>query len=202
MHLHARPASIVLFCTIVIVFGLEIARGAVGNDVGLLALGALPDKGQLHGEYWRLLTFGFLHSNLIHILLNGALLLWVGPIVERRAGAAWFICVFLSASFVSGIGILAKHMVWPSEGASVGASGGLFGLLGAALVLSVTASGDKPQDAGRAHYDARLGISLFRCAGDQHDRAPQWVDGRRNRGALDATGQTILTSLALIPLVV
>ena len=133
--MRARLGSILLLSAIAIVFGFELAGGAVGNDAGLLSLGALPDSGQLHREYWRLITFGFLHYDLTHILLNTALLFWVGPVVERRAGTAWILAIFLGASLVSGIGILAKHQFWPSQGASIGASGGLFGLLGAALVL-------------------------------------------------------------------
>src|SRR5207248_1124378 len=84
---------------------------------------------------WRLITFGFLHSNITHLLLNSLLLLIVGPIVERRAGMAWLIITFFCASVASGMGILVKHQLWPSQGVTVGASGGLFGLLGAALVL-------------------------------------------------------------------
>jgi rhomboid protease GluP len=117
------------------VFVLERAAGAVGNDARLLGLGALPDNGQLDHEYWRLFTFGFLHYDLTHLLLNTVLLFVVGPVVERRAGAAWLFVIFLCASVASGAGILFKHQLWPSQGASIGASGGLFGLLGAALVL-------------------------------------------------------------------
>jgi membrane associated rhomboid family serine protease len=130
-----RLGSTALLCVITAMFLLELMRGAVGNDARLLGLGALPDSGQLQHEYWRLLTFGFLHGTLIHVLLNTVLLLLVGPVVERRAGTAWLLLLFLSASVASGVGILVKHQLWPAQGASVGASGGLFGLLGAALVL-------------------------------------------------------------------
>jgi len=133
--MRTRLGSIAIFCVMTAVFVLECATGAVGNDALLLRLGALPDSGQLDHEYWRLITFGFLHYDLTHLLLNTVLLLLVGPIVERRAGTAWFLLIFLSASVASGAGILFKHQLWPSQGASIGASGGLFGLLGAALVL-------------------------------------------------------------------
>ncbi|MEA3011673.1 MAG: hypothetical protein QOD42_218 [Sphingomonadales bacterium] len=129
------PGSTALFGLIAAMFLVELATGAVGDDGRLLMLGALPDSGGLRHEYWRLVSFGFLHGDLIHILLNSGLLLLAGPAVERRAGARWVLIVFLAASVASGVGILVKHQLWPSPGASVGASGGLFGLLAAALVL-------------------------------------------------------------------
>jgi membrane associated rhomboid family serine protease len=116
-------------------FLVELARGAVANDAGLLRLGALPDTGPIHHEYWRLITCGFLHWDLRHLLLNTLLLFLLGPIVERRAGTIGLLIIFLSASVASGLGILVKHQIWPAEGVSLGASGGMFGLLGAGLVL-------------------------------------------------------------------
>jgi membrane associated rhomboid family serine protease len=132
----SRPlGSAAIFLVMASVFVLECATGSVGNDTRLLGLGALPDTGHLDHEYWRLITFGFLHYDLRHLLLNTVLLLLVGPALERRAGTGWLIVIFLSASVASGAGILFKHQLWPSHGASIGASGGLFGILGAALVL-------------------------------------------------------------------
>jgi len=116
-------------------FLLELARNAVGDDARLLGLGALPDSGQIHHEYWRLITAGFLHYDLTHVVLNTLLLLLVAPVVERRAGTAWLLVIFLSASVASFLGILIKHQLWPAEGVSLGASGGLFGLLGAGVAL-------------------------------------------------------------------
>ncbi len=109
--------------------------GAVANDDLLIAIGALPDTAKLDGEYWRWLSFGFLHWDLTHLLLNTVLLLVAGPVAERRAGSIWLLFAFCAASVSSGIGISVKHLLWPSQGASVGASGGMFGLLGFALVL-------------------------------------------------------------------
>lgn len=127
--------SIAIWCAMAVMFLIEIARGAVGNDVGLLGLGALPDSGQIHHEYWRLLTAGFLHYDPTHLALNTLLLLLIGPTVERRAGTPWLLLIFLSGSLTGCIGMFVKHLLWPSQGVSLGASGGMFALLGAALVL-------------------------------------------------------------------
>jgi membrane associated rhomboid family serine protease len=136
----ARPlrsiwGSALLAALFVAVFLVEFGQGAIGSDSRLLALGALPDSGGLHQDYWRLVAFGFLHSNLTHLLLNLLLLVLAGPAVERRIGTRWTLLIFLAASVASGIAILIKHEFWPSAGTSVGASGGMFGLLAAALLL-------------------------------------------------------------------
>jgi len=133
--MRTRIGSAAVVGVIIAMFLLELARNAVGNDARLLGLGALPDSGQLHHEYWRLITAGFLHYDLTHLVLNTLLLLLIGPVVERRAGVAWLLLIFLTASVASFVAILLKHQLWPSQGVSLGASGGAFALLGAALVL-------------------------------------------------------------------
>lgn len=127
--------SAAIWCTISVMFLVELAGGAAGNDSRLLELGALPDSGQINHQYWRLLTAGFLHYDVTHFALNTLLLLLVAPVVERRAGAIRLLVIFLGGSLVSFAGILLKHLFWPSQGISLGASGGLFALLGAGLVL-------------------------------------------------------------------
>jgi membrane associated rhomboid family serine protease len=158
------PGSAALFASIAAMFAVELRTAAPGNDAALLRLGALPDSGGLHHQYWRLLTFGFLHSNLIHIVLNVALLIIAGPVVERRAGAWRVILIFFAASVASGVGIFLKHQLWPSSGVSVGASGGMFGLLAAALVLVFRArSASRP---------ARAGLLLVLCLGLAYSLLP------------------------------
>jgi membrane associated rhomboid family serine protease len=127
--------SVAIFCVMSVMFLIELARNAVGNDALLVGLGALPDSGQIDHEYWRVLTAGFLHYDVTHFALNTLLLLLVGPVVERRAGTTWLLLIFLVGSIVSFAGILMKHLYWPSPGVSLGASGGLFALLGTGLVL-------------------------------------------------------------------
>ena len=133
--MRTRIGSAAVVGVIIAMFLLELARNAVRNDARLLGLGALPDSGQIHHEYWRLITAGFLHYDLTHLVLNTFLLLLIGPVVERRAGVAWLLLIFLTASVASFVGILIKHQLWPSQGVSLGASGGVFAVLGAALVL-------------------------------------------------------------------
>ncbi len=131
----SMPGTWILILILLAIFGVEISTHTMGDETALLKLGALPANGQLHGEYWRLLTYAFLHLNWTHILVNLALLWWVGRIVERRTGTGRFALIYLVSILLSGATILFKYAMAPSEGAAIGASGGVFGLLGAALVL-------------------------------------------------------------------
>ena len=127
--------TLLLLTVIALAYSLELKWSAPGNDAALLKLGALPDSGGLHGQYWRLLTFGFLHFSNLHILENTLCLFLGGSIVEHRVGSPITISLFVVSSILSGAAIVLKHWVMPGAGSSVGASGGMFATLGAAMVL-------------------------------------------------------------------
>jgi rhomboid protease GluP len=84
------------------------------------------------GEWWRLITAGFLHGGLFHIFMNSWVLYDLGAQVEEAYGTRRFLVFY----FVSTVfGFLASSF-WFS-GVSVGASAGLFGLIGAMIALGV-----------------------------------------------------------------
>lgn len=82
------------------------------------------------GQYWRLLTPIFLHGGLVHLAVNSYSLYAVGPEVERMYGRLKFIFIYLLAGIMGNVASFAF-----SPGISVGASGAIFGLLGALLYL-------------------------------------------------------------------
>ena len=134
--MNRNRGTIVLIVAIAIGFGIELATNSVGNDSALLKLGALPDDGRLHGEVWRIATYSFLHFNWLHLALNVGLLFWIGRIVERQAGTGQGALIYFVSVVTSAVVILVVHYLHPKVGATVGASGGLFGLLGASLVIA------------------------------------------------------------------
>ncbi len=84
--------------------------------------------GVADGEYWRLVTAGFLHYGLIHLLLNMWALSLLGGDVERLVGRWRFLAVYL----LSGLGgSVAVYLFDAQNVALAGASGSVFGLLGA-----------------------------------------------------------------------
>ena len=85
------------------------------------------------GEYWRLVTAGFLHAGLLHIAMNSWVLFDVGANVEEVFGGARMVTMY----FVSTVtGFLAS--AWWSPAPSVGASAGIFGLIGAMIAYGST----------------------------------------------------------------
>lgn len=92
-------------------------------------LGAKINEFIVAGEWWRLVTPMFLHLNLLHIGVNSYSLFIFGPQVEALFGYRRYLILYLLAG-VSGV-VLSFIM---SPNPSVGASGAIFGLIGAMLV--------------------------------------------------------------------
>jgi membrane associated rhomboid family serine protease len=83
------------------------------------------------GEWYRMITSGFLHGSLFHIASNMIMLWWFGRALETALGRARFLGVY----FVSMLAGAAGALVVTPEGYTLGASGAVFGVLGAGLVL-------------------------------------------------------------------
>lgn len=83
------------------------------------------------GEYWRLLSFLFLHDGLGHLIPNMLVLIVAGNVLEPVVRKGWFTVIYI----ISGIGAGILSMLWHSNTASVGSSGAIFGLFGAMLAL-------------------------------------------------------------------
>lgn len=108
----------------------SLALGGQGQQQALVILGAKINFLIDHGQSWRLASPLFLHFGLLHILFNGYALYLLGRIVENLYGRRRFLLIY----FISGIfSILSSY--FGSEHISVGASGAIFGLLGAAAVM-------------------------------------------------------------------
>lgn len=109
----------------------------------------------MQGEYWRLLTATFLHGNLLHILFNGYALYLLGQEVERVFGASRFLATY----FLAGLsGSIASYAL--SVQPSVGASGAIFGLIGA-LSIFYYLNRQVLGDAGRSQLQSMATIVVL-----------------------------------------
>ena len=84
------------------------------------------------GEYWRLITSLFIHVDFQHFLSNSICLFFLGQSIEKQLGSIRFILLFFTAGIS---GNIASYIIMPIEYIHAGASGGIFGLLGAQLFL-------------------------------------------------------------------
>lgn len=94
-------------------------------DEGFLSREAIA---QAH-QYWRLVSNGFVHENLLHIGFNMYLLYLLGLMLEPAIGSLRFATIYFTSLLTGSFGVL----LWSSN-PSVGASGAIFGLLGAAVI--------------------------------------------------------------------
>jgi membrane associated rhomboid family serine protease len=107
------------------------ATGSVIDKGALLgSLPGAPGLGVAHGEWWRIVTSGFLHENLLHIGFNMWVLYYLGTMLEPALGRVRFATIYGVALLTGALGAL---LVTP-HGITVGASGAIFGLMGAAAV--------------------------------------------------------------------
>ncbi|MCH9651300.1 MAG: rhomboid family intramembrane serine protease [Deltaproteobacteria bacterium] len=148
-----------LAAIILAVFGLEFLLGGTQSAPVLLRMGALSPEHVRDGEVWRLLSCTFLHSGLLHVGFNTYVLVLLGAFLERVLGSWRFLLLY-------GLSCLAGSLVSFAflDGFSVGASGGLWGLLGAQAVLAYRPVGLLPRamipGAQRAAM-INLGLNLF-----------------------------------------
>ena len=114
------------------VFLLQISQGDIrGVESEVFQRGALRADVVANGDWWRLVTCGFLHIGPIHLLFNMLMLWWFGTPLEAYLGRARFLAVY----FVSILAGAAGALLIAPTAATVGASAGVFGILGAGLVL-------------------------------------------------------------------
>ncbi|MCS6844183.1 MAG: rhomboid family intramembrane serine protease [Caldilineales bacterium] len=113
------------------VFGAVVGLGLSGSQDTrvLLFFGALQSRLVAQGEYFRLVTSMFLHIGLLHLAFNSYALYLLGQDVESLYGTRRFLVIYL----LSGVGGSLVSYVLGSARVSAGASGAIFGLIGAAI---------------------------------------------------------------------
>ncbi len=124
------PATLGIIGVLVVVFVLEAMAGALRSERAIVAMGALVRAGVAAGEYWRLVSATLLHGGLDHLVGNSIALFILGMICEHAFGRGQFLVLYV----LSGLGGSMVSLL-TSAGPSVGASGAIFGLQGASIVL-------------------------------------------------------------------
>jgi len=132
------------------------AETATGGQLGGGGGGTVFEKGALFGpyvaqqhEYWRLLTSGFLHAGLLHIVFNMVFLYIMGPMLEPAIGRVNFAAVYFASLLAGSFGAL----LFQPDVPTIGASGACFGILGALIVVA--------HYRGISIWQSGLGVTLL-----------------------------------------
>jgi membrane associated rhomboid family serine protease len=125
-YLTPAVRGILLACAGVFVLQVILPGGL---EIAFTELFGLSVPGMMNGWFWQVLTYGLLHGGIWHLLLNSLGLFFLGPELERHMGPRAFLLLFGFCVLLGGLGWLAS--MYPNVGVCIGASGGVFGLIGA-----------------------------------------------------------------------
>lgn len=120
--------TIMAICVIVFALMYILGDGSLDN-ITLLKFGANLDVLTKNGEYFRLITCAFLHIGVVHLIFNMYALYIIGPQVESFFGKIKYLSIYL----ISAVSASILSLVFNTNTISAGASGAIFGLLGALL---------------------------------------------------------------------
>jgi membrane associated rhomboid family serine protease len=163
--LRGRPRSTVLIS--VAVLGLIYlaqtmvapSRGGFDGSIELAAL--VKDRVLESGEWWRVVTTGLMHGSPLHVAMNGMALFSLGRVIRALAGP-WVLAPVFLASVVTGS--LASLWGGPGE-ASVGASGGILGVLGFLILYAGQFQRDLPAGLRSSLLQSTIVVALMGVLG-------------------------------------
>ena len=150
---------------VIVVGGMLFGAHAISDSNTLVAWGASLGTRTTNGEWWRLVTSTFVHTGTLHLLVDVAVLIQLGAVLERLAGRLALTGVYLSAGAFATLVSLSSHPVAVTEGAS-GAIFGLYGFLFATLIWQLLQRrredpAPDPDQSAESSRDTRLTIPLI-----------------------------------------
>lgn len=137
---HLSPAVRVLIIINVVVFAIQVIVDAITRSthgIGVFTdIFGLSRHGLLNGFVWQPLSYMFLHANNPwHILMNMLALYMLGCETERDIGTKRFVRLYIGAGIAGGIGWILLCLLTGVDGNCIGASGAVFGIIGAFAAL-------------------------------------------------------------------
>ena len=133
----ASYVSLILILVNVVIWVILEYNGGSNNVETLLRFGAInADLIQSTGQYWRLLSSVFLHIGFAHLAYNVFALYIFGSRLEKYINVGQYLFIYIFAGFVGGLVSYAGSLLMNTNTIAAGASGAIYGLLGAILILS------------------------------------------------------------------
>jgi membrane associated rhomboid family serine protease len=151
-----RATQVLIAANILVALGVAASGAGLGDNYLTTEIGqrgALFGPAVANGDVWRLVTSGFIHAGPIHLAFNMYLLWVLGQLLEPSIGRVRFVLIYFVSLLCGSFGVLAiqPHSV------SVGASGAVFGLMGAGVVI-LRHRGIDPRQSG---LPVLIGLNLL-----------------------------------------
>jgi rhomboid protease GluP len=143
--------SIVMIATLAYFWMLVRAHARISQDA-LVAAGSDFGPYTQEGQWWRLLTSLFVHANFLHLFFNMIVLVQTGRIAERLFGTRRYIALYLLAGLTASL----TSLLWHPAVNSMGASGAIYGVLGAIVAYLLRRGSAVP----RAFYLRQLYVAV------------------------------------------
>jgi membrane associated rhomboid family serine protease len=149
---------ILIGINVAVALGGILSGGSAGGGGGfgsseLLSDGSVSRFTIDQGDYWRLITAGFLHVGFIHLAFNMFALYVLGELLEPAIGHLRFGLIYFASLLAGSFGALLLEPTGPT----VGASGAVFGLMGAAFIV-MRNRGINPMESGLGIW---IGLNLL-----------------------------------------
>lgn len=145
------PCTIVLAVINIIVFFVLTSRGMTEDGGFMLEQGAMYVPYIVEqGEYYRLFTSMFMHFGFEHLLNNMVMLFVIGWNLEQETGKIKFLMIYVLSGFCGNV-LSAHHDIYTHDfSVSAGASGAIFGIIGALLYVAIRNKGRIRDISGRS----------------------------------------------------
>lgn len=156
-HVWATPVLVLINVAVFVAMAVSAHRLQAFGFAFLVGWGANFGSYTINGQWWRLLTALFVHLSLIHLLLNVWVLWNVGRLAERLYGTGSFLFLYFASGLLGSLASIA----WLPSNVSAGASGAIFGILGAHLAFLAHRDSRIPPQIFRAHWFSTLLFVLF-----------------------------------------
>jgi rhomboid protease GluP len=166
------PLNTALIVLNILVHLLVYYTGILGSSKKILALGSLNWYQVFkEGEYYRILTSMFLHSNLSHLFNNMLIAFFVGDNLERAIGKFKYLLIYFGTGMIAGITSISYNMLKEDYVYSIGASGAIFGIVGAMAYIIIANKG-RLEDLSVRQIILFAAVSLYGgLAGSEIDNA-------------------------------
>lgn len=187
MTLRKIPGTALLIASIVVVFLVQFSIDRAGAG-SVAIMGGLTSETLSKGEYWRLFAAMFLHFGALHALLNLWTLYQVGGVFEVLFGTRRLLLVYLLCGLSSS---LASASFMNANTLGAGASGAIFGVIGAVIVGLRRSPRWRGQPWARGLFQQLVGWSIFMIVAGF---AVEWIDNSAHLGGFVAG-----LALGLIP---